>query len=121
MILESDLADIDKETTLTANTLSNKEKETLQLERYETRIRSEGVVPSDKAKTTILLDVLFQWSTHLNSQKTQRVERLPTCTAAVTRSPMTLRDMPLHVVRYKRLHINCSKCKDELTTSRYYI
>ena len=88
---------------------------------------------SDKAKTTIPLDFLFQRSTHLSSQKTQRAERLlNTFTAALTRSPITLRDIydgtwsgkiacTHHTIAVNTKQIPGRYCKDELTTSRYYI
>jgi len=89
VILEGDLAGINRETTLTANSLSNKKE---RCKRYETRIRSEGEVPLTKPthnSIRLLISVLYA----LRSQKTQRVERLLTCTTALTRSPLTLRDI----------------------------
>ena len=91
VILESDnLAGIDRETTSTANTFSNKKRTPQKIWDPHKKRRGSS---SSKAKTTIPLDFLFQWSTHLRSPKTQRVERLLPCIAALTRSPMTLRDI----------------------------
>ena len=67
VILESDLARIDRETTLTANTLSNK-KGTLQ-KIWDPHKKRRG---SSSARTTILLHVVFERSTHVKSQKNSK-------------------------------------------------
>ena len=125
VILKSDLAGIDRD--YIDRKFPFKEKRTPQ-KIWDPHKKRRGS-SSDKAKTTILLNFFFHWSTHLKSQKTQRVERLPTCTAALTRSPMTLRDIydctwsgkiACTSIAANTKQIPGRYCKDELTTSRYY-